>query len=95
MVELTEERERLTRSLVLLLGAAAFALLAGIAFTLEITLLLWSVSPLWTIGILTIVYGVVAALLYWRFKRIQNGPMFSATFDQLRKDCQWCGDSLR
>jgi uncharacterized membrane protein YqjE len=94
-VELQEERERLVHSLVLILGAAALAMLAGFALTLAVLVALWDHSPLIAMAVLTFVYASGAIFLYLQFSRLQHGQMFSATFEQLRKDCQCFGTSLR
>jgi uncharacterized membrane protein YqjE len=87
MVEVQEERERLLRAILLALGVAAFGLLAAIALTATIAVLLWQYSPLAVLLTLTCLYGVTAVCLYRRLTRLlrdwQNLP---ATLDQLRKD---------
>ena len=45
MVEVQEERERLLRAILLALGIALFAFLSGVALTIAIVVLLWSISP--------------------------------------------------
>ena len=87
IVELHEERDRLLLTLILALGAAALALLAGIAFTLAIMVLLWDRSPGAAMGILTVLYAAGAAFLYSRVVQLQRTwDMFGASLDQLRKD---------
>ena len=87
IVELQEERARLFQSFQLLLGVAMLGLLAGVAFTLGVMVLLWDRSPLAGMVVLTVVYGVAAGLLYQRFAGLQRDcRMFDATLDQLRKD---------
>ncbi len=87
IVELHEERERLLLTLAMALGAAALALLAGIAFTLGVMVLLWEHSPAIAMGVLMLLYGAGAAFLYTRVMRLQRTcEMFTATLEQLRKD---------
>jgi uncharacterized membrane protein YqjE len=87
IVELQEERARLFQSFQLLLGVAMLGLLAGVAFTLGVMVLLRDRSPLAGMVVLTLVYGIAAGLLYRRFARLQrDSRMFDATLDQLRKD---------
>ena len=87
MVEVQEERERLLRAILLALGVAAFGLLAAIALTATIAVLLWQYSPFAVLLTLTSLYGATAVCLYRRLTLLlrdwQNLP---ATLDQLRKD---------
>ena len=87
MVEVQEERERLLRAILLALGVAAFGLLAAIALTATIAVLLWQYSPFAVLLTLTSLYGMTAVCLYRRLTRLlrdwQNLP---ATLDQFRKD---------
>jgi uncharacterized membrane protein YqjE len=87
MVEVQEERERLLHAILLALGVAAFGLLAGIALTAAIVVLLWAYSPVGVLLTLTGLYGAAAVFLYRRLAVLlrvwQNLP---ATLDQLRKD---------
>ena len=87
MVEVQEERERLLHAILLALGVAAFGLLAAIALTATIAVLLWQYSPFAVLLTLTSLYGMTAVCLYRRLTRLlrdwQNLP---ATLDQLRKD---------
>ena len=87
LVEVQEERERLLHAIVLALGVAAFGLLAGMALTGAIVVLLWEISRVVALLVLTGLYGAAAVCLYRRLTRLlrdwQNLP---ATLDQLRKD---------
>ena len=87
MVEVQEERERLLRAILLALGVAAFGLLAGVALTGAIVVLLWELSRVAALLVLTSFYGTTAFVLYRRLTLLlrdwQNLP---ATLDQLRKD---------
>jgi len=87
MVEVQAERARLLRAILLALGVAAFGLLAAIALTATIAVLLWQYSPFAVLLTLTSLYGATAVCLYRRLTRLlrdwQNLP---ATLDQLRKD---------
>jgi uncharacterized membrane protein YqjE len=96
IVRLHEERERLLQSIQVALGAAALALLAGVALTLGIMVLLWDHSPVAALAILTALYGSGAAFLYARFDRLQRDcQMFTATLYQLRKDRDCLAHNLR
>ena len=87
MVEVQEERVRLLRAILLALGVAAFGLLAGAALTGAIVVLLWELSRVAALLVLTSLYGATAVFLYQRLTLLlrdwQNLP---ATLDQLRKD---------
>ena len=87
MVEFQEGRERLLRAILLALGVAAFGLLAGVALTGAIVVLLWELSPAAALLVLASLYGATAVWFYWRLTLLlrdwQNLP---ATLDQLRKD---------
>lgn len=87
MVEVQEERERLLHAILLALGVAAFGLLAGVALTGAIVVLLWAYSPVAVLLTLTGLYGAAGVCLYRQLTRLlrdwQNLP---ATLDQLKKD---------
>jgi uncharacterized membrane protein YqjE len=87
LVEVQEERQRLLCAILLALGVAAFGLLAGVALTGAIVVLLWELSRVAALLVLTLLYGATAVGLYRRLMRLlrdwQNLP---ATLDQLRKD---------
>jgi uncharacterized membrane protein YqjE len=87
MVEVQEERERLLHTILLALGVAAFGLLAGMALTGAIVVLLWELSRVAALLVLTILYGATAVALYQRLTLLlrewQNLP---ASLEQLRKD---------
>jgi len=87
LVEVQEERERLLHAILLALGVAAFGLLAGVALTGTLVVLLWELSRVAALLVLTSLYGAAAVCLYRRLTRLlrdwQNLP---ATLDQLRKD---------
>jgi uncharacterized membrane protein YqjE len=87
MVEVQEERQRLLYAVLLALGVAAFGLLAGVALTGAIVVVLWELSRVAALLVLTGLYGATAVCCYWRLTLLlrywQNLP---ATLDQLRKD---------
>lgn len=87
MVEVQEERERLLHAILLALGVALFAFLAGVALTTALVVLFWAVSPVGVLLTLTVVYSAASIVLYRRFSALQqNWKSFPATIDQLRKD---------
>ena len=87
MVEVQEERELLLHAILLTLGVAALGLLAGVALTGAIVVLVWELSRVAALLVLTGLYGAAAVYFYRRLTRLlrdwQNLP---ATLDQLRKD---------
>lgn len=87
MVEVQEERERLMHAILLALGVAAFGLLAGMALTGVIVVLLWEVSPVATLLVLA---GLYLSLALWLHQRLtvllHDWKNLPATLDQLRKD---------
>ena len=87
MVEVQEERERLLHAIVLALGAAALGLLAGMALTGAIVVLLWGYSPMTVLLTLTGLYGAAAVFLYRRLTvLLRDWKNLPATLDQLGKD---------
>jgi len=87
-VEVQEERERLLHAFLLALGVAAFGLLAAIALTAAIVVLLWQYSPFAVLLTLTGLYGVAAVCLYRQLTLLlRDWQTLSASLDQLRKDC--------
>lgn len=87
LVELQEERERLLLAILLALGIAAFGLLAGVALTVAIVVLLWEHSPVVVLFVLTGLYLAIAILLYSRLTGLKKDwQTLPSTLDQLRKD---------
>ena len=87
MVEVQEERERLLHAILLALGVAVFSFLAGVAVTVAIVVLLWNISPVAVLLVLTSLYAAIAVYLYRRFTALQHDwKTFPATLDQLGKD---------
>src|ERR1041385_2585546 len=87
LVEVQEERERLLHAILLALGVAVFGFLAGVAVTVAIVVLLWNISPVTVLLVLTSLYAAIAVYLYRRFTALQHDwKTFPATLDQLGKD---------
>ena len=94
MVEAQEERERLLRAILLALGAAVFGFLTGAALTVAIVVLLWHLSPVAVLLVLSGLYATATVLLYRRFTVLQRDwKTFPASFDQLAKD-RVCLDTI-
>jgi uncharacterized membrane protein YqjE len=86
-LEMQEERERLLHAFLLALGVATFGLLAGVAFTGALVVLLWAVSPAGVLLVLTVLYAAAAFYLFRRLTGLmRDWRTLSATLDQLRKD---------
>src|ERR1017187_10381348 len=85
-VEVQEERERLLGAVLLALGVAAFGLLAVIALTAAIVVLLWE----WPVAVLLTITGLYVAGAVFLYRRLtillRDWQTLSATLDQLRKD---------
>jgi uncharacterized membrane protein YqjE len=87
MVEMQEERERLLYAILLALGVAVFVFLAGVALTVAIVVLVWKISPVAVLLVLTGLYAAIALLFYRRFTALQRDwKTLPATLDQFRKD---------
>lgn len=87
MVEVQEQRERLLHAILLALGVAVFGLLGGIALTGAIVVLLWDVSHVATLFVLTGLYAAAGTFLYWRLTlMLHDWKNLPATLDQIRKD---------
>jgi uncharacterized membrane protein YqjE len=87
MVEVQEERDRLLHAILLALGVAVFGFLTGAALTVAIVVLLWHLSPVAVLLVLTSLYAAFAVYLYRRFTVLQRDwKTLPATRDQLRKD---------
>ena len=94
MVEVQEEREQLLHAIMLMLGLATFALLAGITLTVGVVVLCRAHSPVMAVLLLLAFYTGGAAWMYARLKRLRaHWETFPATRDQLRKDAE-CVDNL-
>ena len=87
MVEVQEERERLLHAMLLGFAAIAFGFLATFAFSVALVILLWKLSPVLVLLMLTGIYGAAAFYCYRRLNLLlrewQNLP---ATLNQLQKD---------
>jgi uncharacterized membrane protein YqjE len=95
MLEVQEERERILRAIWLVLGAAAFCLLAGIALTVVIVVALWQQSLIAALLILTALYTIAAVCFYGRLNRLQRDwQTLPITLDQLRKDRECLEENL-
>jgi len=86
-VEVQEERDRLLRALLLALGAAVFGLLAGMALSALVVVLLWECSRWAALLTLTLLYVAVGFFLYNKLTALLRGwQTLPASLDQLRKD---------
>jgi uncharacterized membrane protein YqjE len=86
-VELQEERERLLHAAMIALIMAAFGLLGGMTLTAAAVVLLWPYAPVTVLLGLTVVYGVVAILLWRRTSAmLRDWRTFPASLEQFRKD---------
>jgi uncharacterized membrane protein YqjE len=87
MVEVQQEREQILLAVWLALGAAVFGLLAGVALTIVIVVVLWDHSRVAALLVLAALYSITAMLFYTRLAKLQRDwQTLPATIDQLRKD---------
>ncbi|HEY1172167.1 MAG TPA: phage holin family protein [Verrucomicrobiae bacterium] len=95
LLEVQEEREKLVKVLLLVVGMAVFGLLAGIALTLAVMLFFWERSPVLALVIMTLIYGLMAAYLYHRMMALQRDwQTLPGTLEQLRKDRECLDQNL-
>ncbi len=93
-VELQEELRRLLCMVMLMLGVAVFALLAGIALTAALVLVM-KYPPATVLLYMAGIYIVAGAILYWRLNRLlANWEFIAASINQLRKDRQCSETSI-
>jgi uncharacterized membrane protein YqjE len=95
VVEMQEARERLLQAIIVALAVAVFGLLAGIALTLAVVVLLWEHSPAVALLVMAGSYGLTAGILFRRFRRLQQDwQALPATMEQLRKDRECLEENL-
>ncbi len=95
MVEMQEEREHLLHTLLLGIGVAMLVLLASMAFSVAVVVLLWAVAPVLTLLALGLLYAGIAIFFYQRLVILQrNWESLPATLEQLRKDRLWLEKTL-
>lgn len=87
MLELAEERERVLGATLLAVGVGVLSILAGVALTLGLALVLWDHSPLLALGAMTLLYAMGAVVLMLRLQAIWRGwAVLPATLEEIRKD---------
>lgn len=87
LVELQEERERVFQTIAMSLAVAALVLLAGVAFTILVVMVLWDYSRLWPITTLTLVYAVSGTTMYGVLQRqLRSWQTLPESFKQVRRD---------
>lgn len=87
-IELEEEVQRLFGALILALGAALFAALALLVFTLMVVFWLAPDNRVAGMATIAIIYAAMAVFLGWRLRQVflLRPPIFSATLAELEKD---------
>jgi len=91
-VELREEKYRLAQLLVLAGSVAVFGLLALMAGTATLVVLVWDTAArVWVLAGFTLFYGGLALWNYLRLRsRLKDdAPPFSGTITEFRKDSAW------
>ena len=87
MVELQEERERLFLAILMALGIAGFALLAGIVVSVTIVVAFWDHYPIIAMLVLAGIYLTISASIYARLTRLQKDwHTLPEALHQLKKD---------
>ena len=87
MLEMEEERQHFVRVLMLALGAAVLALLAGMGFSAAIVVLFWQTSPVGVLLVIGAGYTSGAFFLYRHLSLMQQDwKTLPATLEQLQKD---------
>jgi uncharacterized membrane protein YqjE len=86
--EFERERMRVTRLLIIGVGALFFLALGALTFTMFIIVLFWDSQRLAAIGFLTLIYlGIAAGLLiYAKGEAARAARPFAATVAELKKD---------
>ena len=87
LVELQEERERVFQAVGMTLAVGALILLAGVALTITVVVVLWDHSRVWPGVILTLLYASTGLALYRALQRqLREWQTLPETFNQLRRD---------
>ena len=96
MVEVQEARERLLNAFLVALGMAVFGLLFGFAFTIGVVILFWDHAPLLAVASLAVLYAAAGITLRMRLGHLQRDwQSVPAILEQLRKDCECLGNTIR
>jgi len=95
VVEVQEERERIMLSFILAMSSVALGMLAGVALTIAIILLLWPYSPVIAAFVLAAIYLIGALAIYARLNRLRSSwKPFDCTLSQFQKDLQCLQDII-
>lgn len=87
-VELQEERIRLLEALLLVMVGGVCATLALACFSFTLVVIFWDTHRVLVLILLTLGYAAGAALSCWQLRNhLRRWQTFSATLDQLKKDC--------
>lgn len=87
LVELQEEREHTFQMVGLLLSLTAFLTLAGGTLTLAVVVLLWDVSRIWPVCLLTVFWAGVGFAVYRRLRhQLEQWQSFPETVNQVHRD---------
>lgn len=87
-IEMQEELRRLLCMIMLMLGVAVFGLLASIALTAALVLIV-NYPPATVLLYVAGTYILAGGIIYWRLARlIANWEFLSASISQIRKDRQ-------
>ena len=94
-VEVQEAHQRFMQVALLGLAMGVLGLMASLAFSAAMVVMLWEVSPLAALLGLTGCYGAGAVFIYWRLTvLLRDWELLPGTLGQLQKDCQCLQTSL-
>lgn len=90
-----EEARRLLHAALLALAVAVLGLMAGLAFSPAMVVMLWDISPVAALLVLPVIYAGGIALLCRRLTTLRRQwEALPGTLGQLRKDCECLQQSL-
>ena len=88
LVELKEERLRLFGALLLAAAGVVCALMMLVMITLTVLVMFWDTHRLLALVLITLAYAVAAAAAFVKLRfRLQRWQSYSATLEELKKDC--------
>jgi uncharacterized membrane protein YqjE len=89
-IELGEVRDVAVRLLMLVMGTGVLLLLAGLGMVVVAVMVLETTATLAVVAGMTVVYAVVAWLVYRKIVRlVRSGGWFAESRAQCRKDAMW------
>jgi len=88
LIELKEERMRMFDALLLAAAGILCALMTLILLTLAVLVVFWDTHRLLVLTLVTGAYAVAATVAFLKLRfRLQRWQAYSATLEELKKDC--------